>query len=444
MKLLLRPLFLCSTFLSVLLCGRGEPPPAITVPRFTHPGAGQVYYFVLTDRFANGSAANDAGGIAGGPDVCGFDPARIGFFHGGDLAGLTAKLDYIKALGATVVWVTPPFRNKPMQLGSAGYHGYWILDFLHIDPHLGTDADFMEFVRQAHARGLKVCLDIVINHTADVIKDEGGRTDYIPRAVAPYRDASGRAFDVGAVAYNGLNSAEAFPPLSAARSFAYVPEVPAAEAHAKNPAWLNDPIHYHNRGNSTFAGESALDGDFSGLDDVFTEQPAVVRGFIDIYQRWIDEFGVDGFRIDTARHVNLEFWQAFAPAIREHARRTGRPGFIQFGEVANGTGDVGLLSGFSTTAPLDATLDFGFMGAAISYVSEGKGAAMLADLFAKDDCYTDHDSNVHATPTFLGNHDAGRFGYFLQRDNPKATPAELVQLVEFVASRSSIMATSRV
>ena len=403
----------------------------VTVPRFTHPGAGQVYYFVLTDRFANGSAANDNGGLAGGPETSGFDPSRIGYYHGGDLAGLTAGLDYIKGLGATTVWVTPPFVNKPMQLGSAGYHGYWITDFLHVDPHLGTDAEFKEFVAQAHTRGLKVCLDIVINHTADIIKYEGGRTDYIPRTLAPYRDAQGRPFDVGAVAYNGLNSPDVFPPLSAAHSFAYVPVVPAAEAQAKNPAWLNDPIYYHNRGNSLFKDESALDGDFVGLDDVMTENPAVVRGFIDIYQHWIDDFGVDGFRIDTARHVNLEFWQAFAPAIREHARRAGRPGFIQFGEVANGTGDVGLLSEFSTTAPLDTTLDFPFMGAALAYVSEGKNANVLAEMFAKDDLYTDHDSNVQATPTFLGNHDAGRFAYFLQRDNPTATPAQLAELVEF-------------
>ena len=405
--------------------------PPVSVPRHTHPGAGQVFYFVLTDRFANGSTANDIGGIAGGPEMSGFDPTRIGYYHGGDFAGLSAKLDYIKGLGATTVWVTPPFVNKPMQLGSAGYHGYWITDFLHVDPHLGTDAEFKEFVRQAHARGLKVCLDIVINHTADVIQYEGGRSDYIPRSLAPYRDAQGRPFDLGAVAYNGVNSPDSFPALSAARSFAYVPVVPAAEAHAKNPAWLNDPLYYHNRGNSLFKDERALDGDFVGLDDVFTEHPAVVRGFIEVYRHWIDEFGVDGFRIDTARHVNLEFWQAFAPAIREHARRAGRAGFIQFGDVANGTGDVELLSEFSTAAPLDATLDFGFMGAAIGYVSEGKGAEVLTELFAKDDLYTDHDSNVHATPTFLGNHDAGRFAYFLQRDNPKATATQLAELVEF-------------
>ena len=405
--------------------------PLVTVPRFTHPGAGQVFYFLLTDRFANGSTANDAGGLAGGAEISGFDPTRIGYYHGGDFTGLTAKLDYIKGLGATAVWVTPPFRNKPMQLGSAGYHGYWILDFLHVDPHLGTDADFKEFVAQAHARGLKVYLDIIVNHTADVIKYEGGRTDYIPRNLAPYRDAQGRPFDVGAVAYNGVNSAECFPALSAAKSFAYVPVVPAEETIAKNPAWLNNPIYYHNRGNSTFAGESSLDGDFVGLDDVMTENPVVVQGFIDIYKQWIDRFGADGFRIDTTRHVNLEFWQAFAPAIREHARRAGRPGFIQFGEVANGTGDVPFLSEFSTTAPLDTTLDFGFFGAALGYVSEGKGAKELSDLFAKDDYYTDADSNVHTTTTFLGNHDAGRFGCFLQRDNPKATPEQLAQLVEF-------------
>jgi len=422
---------LCVLALLAAVAALAEPTPLVTVPRFTHPGAGQVFYFLLTDRFANGSTANDTGGIAGGPESSGFDPTRIGYYHGGDFPGLIAKLDYIKGLGATAVWVTPPFRNKPMQRGSAGYHGYWILDFLHVDPHLGTDADFKEFVAQAHARGLKVYLDIIVNHTADVIQYEGGKTDYIPRALAPYRDAQGRPFELGAVAYNGVNSPDAFPALSAAKSFAYVPVVPPEEARAKNPAWLNNPIYYHNRGNSTFAGESAIDGDFSGLDDVMTEHPAVVRGFIDIYQQWIDSFGADGFRIDTTRHVNLEFWQAFAPAIREHARRAGRPGFIQFGEVANGTGDVTFLSEFSTTAPLDTTLDFGFFGAALAYVSEGKGAKELSELFAKDDYYTDADSNVHTTTTFLGNHDAGRFGYFLQRDNPKATPEELARLVEF-------------
>jgi glycosidase/predicted alpha/beta superfamily hydrolase len=410
--------------------GAGSEVTPVSVPRFTHPGAGQVLYFVLTDRFANGSAVNDTGGIPGGPDRSGFDPTRISHYHGGDFIGLTAHLDYLKKLGVTAVWVTPPFKNKPMQSGTAGYHGYWILDFLHVDSHLGTDADFHEFVKQAHARGLKVILDIIVNHTADVIQYQGGKTTYISKAESPYRDAAGHPFDERAVAFNGLNSPDAFPPLSLEHSFPYVPFVPPAEANAKNPAWLNNPIYYHNRGNSTFKGENSLLGDFVGLDDVFTEQPAVVRGFIDIYRHWIEDFDVDGFRIDTAKHVNVEFWQAFAPAIREIARKAGHPGFFQFGEVMDESLNTPFLSEFSNTAGLDTTLDFGFMHAAINYVSKQGTAAALGDFLALDDYYTGPAGNVHTTVTFLGNHDLGRFAYFLKRDNPNASPEQLSALVK--------------
>ena len=406
-----------------------DAPTPISVPRYIHPGTGQVVYFVLTDRFANGTTANDTGGIPGGALQHGYDPTHISFFHGGDFAGLTAKLDYIKGLGATAVWATPPMRNKPVADGTAGYHGYWILDFLHIDPHLGTDAEYREFVKQAHARGLKVYLDIVINHTGDVIQYQGGNYAYVPLATAPYRDAAGQPFDQRKVAYNGLNSATAFPTLSVARSFPNVPVIPPAEAHAKNPDWLNNPIYYHNRGNSTFRSESSLYGDFAGLDDVFTEHPDVVKGFIDIYRQWITDFDCDGFRIDTVKHVNLEFWEAFAPAMREIARQAGKPGFLQFGEVMDGSGNSAALSEFTTTGQLDATIDFGFHEAVRRYVSEGKEAATLARLFDQDDYFTGPAANVHATSTFLGNHDTGRFAYFLQRDNPDATSAQLEQLV---------------
>ncbi|HLP01943.1 MAG TPA: alpha-amylase family glycosyl hydrolase, partial [Opitutaceae bacterium] len=411
---------------------RAAVPPdgslAVPVPRFTHPGAGQTIYFVLTDRFANGSGANDRGGLTGGPDEHGFDPTRISHFHGGDFVGLTARLDYLKDLGVTAVWVTPPFRNKSVQDGTAGYHGYWILDFLRIDPHLGTRAEFDAFVRQAHARGLRVYMDIIVNHTADVIQFADG-VAYRDKAMAPYRDAQGRLFDERAVAYNGLSDPADFPALSLERSFARRPIVPAGERDAKNPAWLNDPTLYHNRGNSTFAGESAVHGDFAGLDDLFTEHPRVVQGFIDIFCRWIVETGVDGFRIDTAKHVNAEFWQAFSPALRACARAHGRADFLQFGEVYDEAGDPAFLSEFSTEMPIDTTLDFGFFAAARRFVSQGGTGAALADFFARDDYYTDHDSNVHATTTFLGNHDAGRFAYFISRDNPGATPERMAALV---------------
>jgi len=407
----------------------GDSPPLVSVPRFTHPGAGQVIYFLLTDRFANGSAANDTGGIAGGPDASGFDPTRISHYHGGDLVGLTSKLDYIKQLGATAIWITPPFKNKPVQGASASYHGYWILDFTRIDPHLGTDAQFREFVAQAHGRGLRVYLDIVVNHTADVIRYKDGTTTYRTMAEAPYRDASGVPFDPHEVAYNGVNPSSRFPRLSAERSFAHVPVVPREEAHSKGPDWLNDVTLYHNRGNSTFVGESSLHGDFGGLDDLFTENPAVVRGFIEIYSRWIEDYGIDGYRIDTVKHVNMEFWQAFAPAIREKARGLGRPDFLQFGEVADDDGDTALMSEFSTTGTLDATIDFGFFKGARDFVSRGHDAAELGGVFANDDWYTDHDSNAQSLTTFISNHDAGRFAYFLKQDNPLASAAQLGDLV---------------
>ncbi len=102
--------------------------------------------------------------------------------------------------------------------------------------------------------------------------------------------------------------------------FAYAPFVPKDEAAVKKPAWLNDPIWYHNRGDSRFVGELAL----RRLLRTWTTWPprtrAVVQGFIDIYGQWIDDFGIDGYRIDTARHVNPEFWRAFVPAMLARAR----------------------------------------------------------------------------------------------------------------------------
>jgi glycosidase len=401
---------------------------AVVMPRFTHPGAGQTIYILMPDRFANGRTDNDTGGLAGGAEEHGFDPTRTGYYHGGDFAGATTKLDYIRGLGTTAVWTTPPFRNKPVQSGSAGYHGYWALDFLNIDPHFGTNEEYAEFVRQAHARGMRVYLDIVVNHTADVIHFKDNATAYRDQADAPYRNAAGQPVDLRAAAYNGLNDPAAFPALAVDRSFPYVPEVPPAEAKAKNPAWLNDVTLYHNRGNTSFTGESSVLGDFVGLDDVMTEHPRVVRGFIDIFTTWLDR-GADGFRIDTMRHVNAAFWQAFNPALREAARERGRADFLQFGEVMNEAGDVAYLSQFSTgTMAADCTTDFAFATAARKFLSQGGPAAALGDFFARDDYYTDHDSNVHATVTLLGNYDIGRWGYFLQQDNPGASPAQIADL----------------
>lgn len=366
------------------------------------------FYFVMADRFANGSTANDRGGLTGGRLSTGFDPSDKAFYHGGDLKGLTSKLDYIKGMGTTAIWLTPSFKNKPVQgkagQESAGYHGYWVTDFTRIDPHLGTNADMKALIAAAHQRGMKVFFDIITNHTADVVDYREGSYAYRSKKSYPYQDASGTKFDDRD--YVGRT----FPAMDAKTSFPYAPFVHAGEEDVKVPSWLNDVTMYHNRGDSTFAGESSTYGDFSGLDDLFTERPEVVDGMSEIYKTWVD-FGIDGFRIDTVKHVNLEFWQQFAPAIQAEATKVGNDDFFAFGEVYDGNPAV--MSEYTTRGKLQATLDFGFQQQGVDF-AKGKTAGALADFFAKDDWYTDTDSNAYQLPTFLGNHDMGRASMFLE------------------------------
>ena len=392
----------------------------------------EIVYFVLPDRFENGSPANDRGGMKGDRLKHGFDPTSKAFFHGGDLQGLTARLDYIQALGATAVWLTPVFKNKPVQGGpgqeSAGYHGYWITDFTTVDPHLGDEAQMQAFVHAAHARGMKVYLDIIANHTADVIAYRECSTDQCPyrsRAEYPYSRRGGLQGEPINDGFAGNNFEKLTRP-----DFAYTPYLPAGEERIKVPQWLNDPLLYHNRGNTTFAGESSEMGDFVGLDDLATENPRVVQGMIEIYGSWIDRYGVDGFRIDTARHVNPEFWQAFVPAMLQRAAANGIPHFHIFGEVSTSDIDVALLARYTRDARLPAVLDFAFASAVRATVAGNAGTDKLARLFADDTLYANGEQTALQLPTFISNHDAGRFAYYVRKERPQASDDEVLQRVQ--------------
>jgi glycosidase len=209
--------------------------------------------------------------------------------------------------------------------------------------------------------------------------------------------------------------------------FAYTPYVPAGEEHLKVPDWLNDPLYYHNRGDSTFRGESSTRGDFARLDDLMTENPRVVRGFIDIFGGWIDKYGIDGFRIDTAQHVNPEFWQAFVPAMLKRAKARGIPNFHIFGEVATGEMDPARLAEHTRVDKLPAVLDFAFAVAVIDTIAGHAGTDELVRLFAADPLYEGGAAAAQRLPTFISNHDAGRFASFLRRARPEASNAELLQ-----------------
>ena len=399
----------------------------------------EILYFVLPDRFENGDPANDRGGLKGDRLHTGFDPTHKGFYHGGDLKGLTSRLDYIQGLGATAIWLGPIFKNKAVQgeggHESAGYHGYWITDFLHVDPHFGTMADMHKFVDAAHARGMKVYLDIVANHTADVIQYREcptGHCVYRSRADYPYTRHGGVSGEPINDGFKGdaaeYQTADNFSHLTRP-DYAYTPFIPHGEEHVKVPEWLNDPIYYHNRGQSTFRGESSTMGDFGGLDDLMTENPRVVQGFIDIYGYWIDEFHVDGFRIDTARHVNPEFWQAFVPAMRARAAAVGIPNFHIFGEVAIGEMDPGQLAEHTRVDKLPAVLDFAFARAVFDTVAGTAGTEELARLFAGDVLYEGGAEAAMQLPIFISNHDNGRAAHFIQKERPQADDAEVLQRV---------------
>ena len=413
--------------LAALALMAGAPPLAPADYRARLP-QDEVIYFLLPDRFDNGDPRNDRGGLTGGRLVTGYDPAAKGFYHGGDLTGLTRRLPYIQALGATAVWLSPVFVNKAVQGSpgneSAGYHGYWVTDFTRVDPHLGTNADFRALVDAAHARGMKVYMDIIANHTADVIRYKECAWQkpcaYRSRADYPYQRRGGVA---GAAINPGFagdhdGSAANWAKLTDP-TFAYTPFVPAAEKNAKTPAWLNDPAYYHNRGDSTFRDESSQMGDFAGLDDLATENPRVVQGMSDIYGKWIDDFGVDGFRIDTAQHVNAEFWQAFVPAMKARAAARGIPNFHIFGEIATDDMDPAHTAVNTRVDKLPAVLDFSFMRAVADVVGGGAGTDELAKLFRADPLYEGGAEGALIMPTFLGNHDFGRVGLFIAKGSPK-------------------------
>ncbi|WP_127571422.1 pullulanase-type alpha-1,6-glucosidase [Georgenia faecalis] len=369
-------------------------------------GAQEQFYFVMTDRFANGDPTNDTAGLGEDRLVSGFDPTDKGFYQGGDIAGLHSQLDYIEGLGTTAIWLTPSFANRPVQgegaNASAGYHGYWVTDFTRIDPHLGTNAELEALIDDAHDRGIKVYFDIITNHTADVISYTEGQYSYVDQETSPYRDADGAPFDPADYAGTGD-----FPALDPEVSFPYTPV--ANPEFQRTPAWLNDVTLYHNRGDSTWSGESVTYGDFSGLDDLMTEHPRVVDGFIDVYQDWID-LGIDGFRIDTAKHVNFEFWEEWSTEVLDHARAQGNEEFFMFGEVYDA--DARLLSPYVRETDMSSVLDFAFQSAAVNY-AKGATAQALSALFASDDYYTTPTTTADALPTFLGNHDMGRVGFFL-------------------------------
>jgi glycosidase len=336
-------------------------------------------YFVLTDRYQNGSTANDRMGLSGSREVTAFDPTSTAYYHGGDFAGLTDGcttgngIKRLKDMGFTSVWITPPFKQRYVQTGSAAYHGYWITDFTDIDPHLGTKAEFTNFISCVHSQGMKVVLDIVMNHTGDV--------NYYPS----------NNYSFGAVR---------------------TAQVASGDTNLRKPAFLNDLSNYHNRGDvqNWNNKEQSQNGDFFGLDDIATEKDVVIEGFAQVYANWVNDYGIDGFRIDTAKHLDDAFLGKWWPRVQQ-LTAASNPDLFAFGEVYDAS--TANLTGFVRDRGIPATLDFAFQNAAVQFAS-GNNISDITNVFGADDWYITGKSNAYNQPTFLGNHDMGRFGQMLK------------------------------
>lgn len=364
----------------------------------------EIFYFVMPDRFHNAKPENDNGDPKRPISYGGLDRSSKWAFHGGDIAGVEAKLDYIQNLGITSIWMTPILRNKAIQNDGFAHHGYWVVDFTEIDPHFGNNQELKDLIAAAHKRGIKVFFDIITNHTADVIKykechkDNG---DYL------LYDQEGCTF---------ISKQEQLA------GETYTPFLLEQEKNVKVPEWLNDPRYYNNQGDSFWQGESAVKGDFSGLDDIDTSQAEVITGLTTVFKDLITNFKPDGFRIDTVKHVDIEFWQTFGPAVMEHAVAIGIPDFFIFGEVYDG--NPAGLSKFTTEGKLPSVLDFGFAFNAKDVLFNNKPVSQLAQLFDNDDYYRDHDSGPNELLNFLGNHDMGRVGHFIEQGLSNASDQE--------------------
>ncbi|MBA2642120.1 MAG: hypothetical protein H0U82_04230 [Actinobacteria bacterium] len=398
-----------------------KPPAGAELGRLAKPPAyssfaSQRLYFVMPDRYANGDPSNDRGGASGLRSVTGYDPSDIGWFHGGDLKGLTGTctdkrtgLARLADLGFTGVWVTPAVVQRAVQGDSAAYHGYWGRDFTSVDPHLGTNDDFDAFADCAHGLGLKVYLDVVVNHTADVILLAGG-TDFRGPDEVPYRDCRGKPFSADRYA-----GGKRFPCLSDRYQPRQALVLPQDRA-LKRPAWLNQVTRYHNRGDIDFGSCSPVcfeQGDFFGLDDLFTEQPFVVNGLAQVFGDWVRRYKLDGFRVDTAKHVDRAFFRSWVPKIRAAARAAGVNDFEIFGEVA--VTDAAELSTFVRDRALPNVIDFPLQDSLVRFAGGSAGPRGISGRLADDD-YFRGPSGIAPTPaTFLGNHDTGRAALLIKQ-----------------------------
>jgi alpha-amylase len=379
----------------------------------------EVIYQVLIDRFADADQSNNF-------RVNKSHPAR---YHGGDWRGLTDHLDYIAALGVTTLWISPIVRNVETDAGIDSYHGYWTQDPFLLNPHFGSLTDLRELVSKAHARNIKVVLDIVTNHMGQMFYydiNQNGRPDESVEGGIKTR-TDGKTVHITEYdpdyetpvvqSFTSLGNAGPAPII-----FINDPSINRVPPQTPEAAILARPEGYHRRGRIVDYDnglEQTMFGDFpGGLKDVATERQDVRDAMYAAYARWIELADLDGFRIDTVKHVEHEFWQDFNRRIRARAKQLGKDKFLLFGEVFDGRDD--LVGSYTKNDELDTLFDFPqyFQVFRDVFIQGGATKKIEArwDERKKNWSSTAHNGGIGHAPVdmhvnFLDNHDVGRFLY---------------------------------
>lgn len=310
----------------------------------------EVIYQVLVDRFANGDVNNDSM----------VRPGALARYQGGDWKGIQDHLDYIEALGVTTLWISPVVRNVETDADVDAYHGYWAQDLTQPNPHFGDLAALRSMVNAAHARGLKVVLDIVTNHMGQAFfydMNMNGKADiYIGGTGTSSSVTRVSEFDPdwdprGVQAETSLGIAGRAPIIFIDDpSINRVPPIPGILGTARAYHGMGRILNYDDP-------QQRMLGDFpGGLKDVATEDPDVRATMVDAYTRWVELADLDGFRIDTVKHVEHEFWQVFGDGVRTRLARQGKEKFLMFGEAFDGNDE--LLGSYTKNDELDSVFYF--------------------------------------------------------------------------------------
>ena len=326
-------------------------------------------YFMLTDRFFDGDSSNND------PYGIGYDKSKMGTYQGGDFKGITKKLDYLGDLGINTIWINPivenvkyDVRNENPDTPYYAYHGYWASNFEQLNPHYGTMEDFHELIDEAHARGIKIMVDVVVNHAGYGLKESD-------------------AVNNGKIAN--------FPTDTDRERFSGM---------------------FRDGGNDTVQGE------LSGLPDFLTEDSEVREQIIQWQTDWIERSKtskgntIDYFRVDTVKHVEDTTWMSFKNELTKVL-----PSFKLIGEAWGA--QVNDDQGYLNSGMMDSLLDFDFKNLARDFAN--------GDIFRVQQALEDRNDKLTNTGTlgqFLGSHDEDGFLESVNGDSGKLMLASALQI----------------